>query len=126
MNSLLSASRYVGLGVAQLINLYNPRMVIIGGRLAEAGDLVLNAVRDTAKRRTYPLSYAGVEIVRNALGPDSCSVGACALVVDRYLAACRASDRLHGFGSGRSSGGTLALHGAVCIAEALRLDEFGL
>jgi glucokinase-like ROK family protein len=80
------ASRYVGLAVAGLINLFNPRMVVVGGRLADAGEVMLATIQETAKRRAYPLGFSGAQIVRSALGPDSVCTGACALVVDRFLA----------------------------------------
>jgi predicted NBD/HSP70 family sugar kinase len=80
------AGRYIGVAVANLIDLFNPSRVIIGGQLAEAGDILLNTVRETAQRRTFPMSFSGVQIVRNALGADSVCIGACTLVVDQYVA----------------------------------------
>lgn len=72
--------------MADLTNLFNPRMVVVGGRLAEACEVVLVTIQETAKRRAYPLGFSGAQIVRSALGPDSVCLGACALVVDRFLA----------------------------------------
>ena len=43
-------------------------------------------MRETVQRRAFPLSYAGVQIVKSALGLDSVGIGACALVVDQYIA----------------------------------------
>ena len=63
-----------------------PSRVIIGGQLAESGEIVLNTIRETAQRRTFPLSFAGVQIVRNVLGADSVCTGACTLVIDQYVA----------------------------------------
>jgi predicted NBD/HSP70 family sugar kinase len=80
------AGRYIGVAVANLIDLFNPSRVVIGGQLAEAGEIVLNTIRETAQRRTFPMSFAGVQIVRNALGADSVCIGACTLVVDQYVA----------------------------------------
>jgi len=81
-----NAGRFVGIAVANLIDLFNPSRVIIGGQLAEAGEIVINTIRQTAQRRTYPLSFADTQIVRGTLGPDAVCIGACALVVDRYIA----------------------------------------
>lgn len=80
------AAKYVGIAVANLINLFNPRVVIIGGQMAEAGEIVVSAVRNTVQRRAFPLSYSGVQITRSALGVDSGCIGACALAVDQYIA----------------------------------------
>jgi predicted NBD/HSP70 family sugar kinase len=85
VDEIRKASRYVGVAVANLIDLFNPRLVIIGGQLAEAGEIVVNTVRETAQRRAFPLSFSDVQIVKNALGADSVCIGACALVVDQYI-----------------------------------------
>jgi predicted NBD/HSP70 family sugar kinase len=85
LDEVRSAARYVGIAVANLINLFNPRLVIIGGQLAQVGEIVVNAIRSTAQRRAYPLSFADVQIVRSALGEDSVCIGACALAVDQYI-----------------------------------------
>ncbi len=85
LEEVRSASEFVGIGVANLINLFNPSLVIIGGYLAEAGEVVLNAIRRTAQRRAFPLTYRSVQIRRNALSLDSACVGACAQVVNEYV-----------------------------------------
>ena len=79
------ASEYLGVGVANLINLFNPSLVIIGGHLAGAGEVVLNGIRKTAQRRAFPLAFGDVQIQRNALSLDSACIGACALVVHEYV-----------------------------------------
>jgi predicted NBD/HSP70 family sugar kinase len=85
-DELKKAGRYIGVAIANLIDLFNPSRVVIGGQLAEAGDIILNTIRETAQRRTFSLSFAGVQIVRNALGTNSVCIGACTLVVDQYVA----------------------------------------
>ncbi len=80
------ACQYIGIAVANLIDLFNPSCVIIGGQLAEAGEVVVHTIREIAQRRAFPLSFSGVQIVRSKLGADSVCIGACALVVDRYVA----------------------------------------
>jgi predicted NBD/HSP70 family sugar kinase len=86
VDEIKKAGRYIGIAVANLIDLFNPSRVIIGGQLAEAGEIVLSTIRETAQRRTFPLSFAGVQIVRNNLGADSVCIGACTLVIDQYVA----------------------------------------
>jgi N-acetylglucosamine repressor len=80
------ASQYLGIAVANLIDLFNPRMVLIGGQLAEAGELVIGTVREVARRRSLSACYNGVEISRARLGANAGCIGACALVIDRYVA----------------------------------------
>lgn len=51
---IADAGRHVGMGVANLCNLLNPRRVILGGDLAEAGDLVLGPIRESVARYAIP------------------------------------------------------------------------
>jgi glucokinase-like ROK family protein len=85
-DEIRNAGRYIGIAIANLIDLFNPSQVIIGGQLAEAGEIILNPIRFTAQRSAFPLSFSGVKIVRNSLGEDSVCVGACVLVVDQHIA----------------------------------------
>jgi len=86
LDAIRLASSYVGIAVANLIDLFNPELVLIGGALAEVGELVIHTIRETAQRRSLPLSFKGVEIRRAELGADAACIGACALVIDRYMA----------------------------------------
>ena len=79
------ASQHLGVAVANLVDLFNPNLVVIGGPLADIGELVINTVRETAQRRSLPLCFGGVQITRGKLGADAACVGACGLVIDRYV-----------------------------------------
>jgi predicted NBD/HSP70 family sugar kinase len=85
VDEIRKASRYLGIAIANLIDLFNPAMVVIGGQLAEAGEILFSTVRNTVQHKAFPPSFAGVQVVRSALGPDSVCIGACALVVDQYV-----------------------------------------
>lgn len=86
LDAVRLAGYYLGIAVANLIDLFNPSLVLVGGMLAEAGELVINTIRETAQRRSFPLSFRGVEIRRAQLGADAACIGACALVIDHYVA----------------------------------------
>lgn len=77
---------YLGAGVANLINLFNPERVVLGGWAAMAlGDL-LPAVREAAGRQALrqPYEQATIELCR--LGVDAVALGAATLPVARFLA----------------------------------------
>jgi glucokinase len=86
LEEVRTACRYLGVAVANLINILSPRLVIIGGQLAEIGEMVVNTVRSEAQRRAFAFCFANVEIVGGSLGLDAVCMGACASVVDQYLA----------------------------------------
>ncbi|MGH2404996.1 MAG: ROK family protein [bacterium] len=77
------AARYVGIGVANLVNLLNPAMVIIGGGVTKAGDLLFAPVRRIVLDEAFPRPAAAVRIVPAALGDDVGAVGAAAVALER-------------------------------------------
>jgi glucokinase len=74
---------YLGIACANLINLLNLEMIIIGGGVMAAANLLLNSTRDSAKRHAFPSSYADCQIVQSRLWPDAGMIGAAMLARDR-------------------------------------------
>lgn len=72
---------YVGIAIANVLNLINPQLVIVGGPIARFGDIFLDAIRQTVRRRALSLSVAAAQIVSTSLGEDAESVGAAALAL---------------------------------------------
>lgn len=77
------AAHYVGIGVANLVNLLNPAMVIIGGGVAKAGDLLFAPVRRIVLEEAFKRPAHAVQIVPAALGDDVGAVGAAAVAIER-------------------------------------------
>jgi glucokinase-like ROK family protein len=75
------AGRLIGIGVADLMNLLNPGRVIVGGGVAQAGELLLASLRETAYQRTVRAAGENVDIVQASLGHRSSGLGAVALVI---------------------------------------------
>ena len=73
--------RHIGSGVANLCNLLNPSRVVLGGDLAEAGDLVLGPVRDSVARYAIPSAARQLTVVPGTLGGRAEVLGALALVL---------------------------------------------
>ncbi|MGW8377188.1 ROK family transcriptional regulator [Streptomyces sp. ODS28] len=73
--------RNIGSGVASLCNLLNPSRVVLGGDLAEAGDLVLDPVRDSVARYAIPSAARQLAVVPGTLGGRAEVLGALALVL---------------------------------------------
>ncbi|MEU1372517.1 ROK family transcriptional regulator [Streptomyces triculaminicus] len=78
---IADVGRYIGSGVANLCNLLNPSRVVLGGDLAEAGDLVLATIRESVSRYAIPSAARQLEVVPGALGGRSEVLGALALVL---------------------------------------------
>ena len=72
---------YLGLCVANLINLFNPEMVTIGGGIAQAGELILDPIRRTASAVAIRSLAKTCRIVPAELGDNAGIMGGIALVL---------------------------------------------
>jgi len=70
------AGSHLGVAIAGLVNLFNPSLIVVGGGVAEIGDLFLQPVRDTVQRRSLPVAARNVKITTAVLGRRSSSLGA--------------------------------------------------
>ncbi|MEV6331099.1 ROK family transcriptional regulator [Streptomyces sp. NPDC051909] len=78
---IADVGRHIGSGVANLCNLLNPSRVILGGDLAEAGELVLAPIRDSVSRYAIPSAARQLSVAPGALGGRAEVLGALALVL---------------------------------------------
>jgi glucokinase len=76
---LTETGRWLGIGVAGFVNMFNPEVVAVGGGASRAGDLILETVRDEVRLRARSPSRDLVEIKEATLGPASGVLGAAAL-----------------------------------------------
>ena len=67
---------YIGVGLANLVNIFNPEVIVIGGGLSNIGDLLLQPAFAEAERRAFRQSYQAVRFVRAELGRNSGVIGA--------------------------------------------------
>jgi glucokinase len=73
---------YLGVGLANLINIFNPEMIVIGGGLSNMGDMLLGPACEEAGRRAFKQAYRVVRFARAELGRNSGVLGAAALARD--------------------------------------------
>lgn len=71
---------WVGIGIANLIQLYDPQIVIVGGGISQAGELLFAPIRRTAVWRGRMVPAADVQIVPAALGDDAGIFGGAVMV----------------------------------------------
>lgn len=71
---------YIGVGLASVVNLLNPEKIIIGGGVADAGDILFNPIRETIAKRAMPIQASAVEIVPAGLGNSAGVIGASLLI----------------------------------------------
>lgn len=70
------AGGQIGIAIAGLVNMFNPGMIIIGGGVAQTGDILLEPMRQAVQRRSLPAATRVVRITTAMLGRRSSSMGA--------------------------------------------------
>ncbi|MDD5155567.1 MAG: ROK family transcriptional regulator [Candidatus Omnitrophica bacterium] len=80
------ASRRLGIKIAQLVNLFNPEVVVIGGGLEEAGEEFLNKVNATVKDWAFREITEDLKIIYSQLRENAVSLGAASLVIENIFA----------------------------------------
>lgn len=79
------AGHAIGGVLASLVNFYNPPLVVIGGGVAQTGDILLAAIRETVYRRSLPLTTRELRIIRSSLGHTASLVGAALMAADTFF-----------------------------------------
>jgi predicted NBD/HSP70 family sugar kinase len=86
---IADAGMHIGGAVATLCDLFNPELIVVGGELSAAGEVLLDPMREQVHRNAIPATARDVEIVAGVLGSRAELLGALALV----LAPAHAPDR---------------------------------
>ncbi len=70
------AATYLGVGMVNLVNIFNPEMIVVGGGVAGMGDMLLDPARRVVRERAFLVSAEAVSIVSSQLGSDAGMLGA--------------------------------------------------
>lgn len=74
------AANYLGVGLANLVNIFNPELIVIGGGLSKMGEMLLKPARKVIKERAFQMPAQTVRIVRARLGSNAGIIGAATYV----------------------------------------------
>ncbi len=72
---------YLGIGLANLINILNPEMIVLGGGVVNGWDLFARHMHQQVEERAFPLLAARVKIERAKCGDDAGLLGAARLIL---------------------------------------------
>ncbi|OJV12407.1 MAG: ROK family transcriptional regulator [Dyadobacter sp. 50-39] len=75
----------IGRGIASLINVFNPELVILGGGLLATGDYIGLPIKTAINKYSLSLVNNDTRLVHSRLGEDAGLLGACLLVRNRFL-----------------------------------------
>jgi predicted NBD/HSP70 family sugar kinase len=79
--AVADAGEAVGMVVSWVVNVLNPELVVIGGELAAAGDVLLDPIRASIHRHSVPGPAADVSVTTGVLGDRAEVLGASALIL---------------------------------------------
>jgi glucokinase len=80
------AGRYLGTGLASLINAFNPQAIVVGGGLVNMGDAIMAPAIEIARQRSFGQSFADVQILEGELGGRAGALGAIAVAQKKVAA----------------------------------------
>ena len=76
---IAETAHYLAIGIANLVNIFNPELVVLGGGVSKMRELLLDPIRAEFKKYALKLPAKNVKIVRAKLGSESGVLGAVAL-----------------------------------------------
>ncbi len=79
----------IGETAAGVVSVLNPSVIVVGGSLAGAGEILLSGIRDMIHRRSLPLATRELTIALSSGNPDAGVKGAAQLVIERQLGRSR-------------------------------------
>ena len=82
---IAKAANYLGVGLANLVNIFNPELIVIGGGLSKMGGMLLKPARKVLKERAFQLPVNTARVVRARLGSNAGIIGAAAYVFDKRV-----------------------------------------
>jgi glucokinase len=74
---------HLGTALAGLANILNPERIIIGGGIARSGELIFRPIRESLKKKAFPIAARSVKVLPAKLGVDSGLIGAASLAFIR-------------------------------------------
>ena len=77
------AAYYLGVGMANLVNIFNPEMIVLGGGMAKLGDLLVEPAGRVVAEMAFPISAQAARIVAAQLGDEAGIYGAAVLALEQ-------------------------------------------
>ena len=76
------AANYLGVGMVNLVNIFNPEMIVLGGGMAKLGDLLIGPAKRVVAEKAFPISAQAVRIVTAQLGEEAGVYGAAVFALE--------------------------------------------
>ncbi|WP_344736776.1 ROK family transcriptional regulator [Microbacterium awajiense] len=84
---IADAGRHIGIAAASLCNLFDPELIVVGGELAQAGEILMAPMRHSLERTALPAAAGLPEVVAASFGEWAETRGAIAIALDQVTVA---------------------------------------
>ena len=79
------AMQYIGIGLANYINLLDPDLIILFGGLTNAGNIFLKKIKEVLRERQMKFAGRQVKLVISQMGENGTAVGSASLVLKKFI-----------------------------------------
>ena len=85
LKAIREVGTHLGVGIINLVNIFNPEQIILGGALSDASALLIPQIKPLMDESILSSRVTDLPIVPSSLGADACLKGAMALVFDQVI-----------------------------------------
>lgn len=87
MKMMKQAGWYIGIGIANIVNFYNPELISLGGVLTEAGPVIFDSLLESVKSHAFPQIVEKTEIYKSKIGRRASFYGASVSAINELFTA---------------------------------------
>lgn len=80
-----NSAKYIGIGLANFVSLFNPELIVIGGEIAENAPKFVETIEKIVKFRAFRYSAKELKLCVSKLKEDSAIIGAADLFIDKFF-----------------------------------------
>jgi predicted NBD/HSP70 family sugar kinase len=84
---LEETGHYLGVSISELVKIFNPQMVIVGGGVANADEFIFAPLKAAIEERSKQFPYTKTEVQKCAFGQDATAIGAASMILKTLFAA---------------------------------------
>jgi glucokinase len=81
--TIRAAGRVLGTGLTNLVNIFDPEVIVIGGSLRKLGERYLGTAKEIVRREAFAQSYADLRFAEAELGDEAPAIGAALIALER-------------------------------------------
>ncbi|MEC0211490.1 ROK family transcriptional regulator [Paenibacillus ehimensis] len=90
MELFANTGHWLGIGITNLVNVFNPGLIVIGNRMSLASEWIAGSVRETLNSQSLSFHRDKMNVVYAKLGMNSSAVGAASMAINRFFSAMKA------------------------------------